>query len=95
MNKPLGKVPYETQKDQYEINKMFAITFSTDTGKKCLEYMRQQNIGKPFENTCFVEQGLPYLAGRAAVNNHILDIYLKIQRAELGPPSPPEGESNA
>ena len=95
MNAPLGKVPYETQQAQYEINKMVATTFGTDTGKKCLEYMRQNNIGRPFENSCFVEQGMPYLVGRAAVNNFILDIYKKVERSQLGPPSPPEEKSNA
>ena len=94
MTQPVGQVPYETQLAQYEVNKMFATTFGTDAGKKCLEYMRQHNIGRPFENTCFVEQGVPYLAGRAAFNKFILDIYLKIERAKIGQPSAPEGESN-
>ena len=86
MNDPVGKVPIETQQAMFEINKMFATTFGTPTGKKCLEYMRQNNIKKPFENTCFVAEGAPYLAGRAAVNNFILDIYKKIDRAKDGPP---------
>jgi len=94
MSQPTAKVPYEVQLAQYRINKMFSDTFKTTAGKKCLEYMRQNHIEKMFENTCFVEAGTPYLAGRAAVNNFILDIYTKIKRVKDGPPSPPDGEKN-
>lgn len=95
LKNPKAEVPFATKQAQYEINKMFAETFGTPSGRKCLEFMRQNHIGKMFENTCFVEAGAPYLAGRAAVNNFILDIYQKIERAKEGPPVPPEENKDA
>lgn len=95
MNQAVGKVPYEIQHAQYQINKMFADTFKTSAGKKCLEYMRQEYIERKTLLDRFTVQGQPMLNSEAGVKNFIIDIMQKIKRAEDGPPTPPEGETNA
>ncbi len=95
MSQPVGKVPYKTQQAQYELNAMLAKTFGTAMGKKTLEYMKQITINKKFPADRFTVNGQPYLNADAAVQNFVLDIIQKIEHAKAGPPTPPEGETNA
>ena len=95
MNDSVGQVPYKIQQAQYEINIMLAKTFSTPMGKKTLEYMKQMTINKKTPLDRFTVNGQPMLTAEAAVGNFVLDIIQKIDQSKEGPPSPPEGESNA
>lgn len=80
MNEPVGKVPIKIQQKRYEINKMIAITFGTDNGKKCLEYLKNITIYKLIPT-----DGESAIA-RAATNNLVLTLMGQIEQAEAGPP---------
>lgn len=81
-----GKVPIEQQQKQFELDKLISVTFGTPNGKKCLEYMKLITIYKKTEGASFTLNGLPSQIARSAINNFVLDIMNRVERAKAGPP---------
>jgi len=85
-----GKVPIKILQKQFELDKMIAVTFGTPNGKKCLAYMKLITIYKKTEGASFTLNGLPSQIARSAINNFVLDIMNRIERAKEGPPKEKE-----